>query len=44
MMDDIANFGEFVGGIGVVVTLIYLALQIRPNTNEVPVICTILSF
>ncbi len=29
---DLGNLGEFVGGIGVVVTLIYLAIQIRQNS------------
>lgn len=29
----LGNFGEFVGSIGVVVTLIYLAVQIRANTR-----------
>ncbi len=32
-LEDLANIGEFVGGIGVIVTLIYLALQIRHNTT-----------
>jgi hypothetical protein len=29
----LGNYGEFVGAIAVVVTLIYLAMQIRQNTN-----------
>ena len=29
----LGNYGEFVGAIAVVVTLIYLATQIRQNTN-----------
>ena len=29
----LGNYGEFIGAIGVVVTLIYLATQIRQNTN-----------
>ena len=32
MLDELGNIGEFVGGLGVVVTLVYLALQIRQNT------------
>jgi len=34
-LDAIGNVGDFLGGIGVVVTLIYLAIQIRRNTIEV---------
>ena len=30
----LGNFGEFVGAIGVVATLAYLAVQIRQNTRE----------
>jgi len=29
----LGNYGEFVGSIGVVVSLLYLSLQIRSNTN-----------
>jgi len=29
----LGNFGEFVGAIAVVITLIYLTAQIRQNTN-----------
>jgi hypothetical protein len=32
MLDELGNLGDFVGGLAVVVTLIYLALQIRQNT------------
>jgi hypothetical protein len=32
MLDVLGNLGDFVGGLAVVVTLIYLALQIRQNT------------
>ena len=35
MLDDLGNIGEFLGGIGVVVTLAYLAVQIRKNTQSV---------
>ncbi len=32
MLDELGNIGEFVGGLAVVVTLVYLAIQIRRNT------------
>jgi hypothetical protein len=32
MLDELGNIGDFVGGLAVVVTLGYLALQIRQNT------------
>ena len=35
MLDGLGNIGDFLGGIGVVVTLAYLALQIRQNTQSV---------
>ena len=35
MLDDLGNIGDFLGGIGVVVTLAYLAIQIRKNTQSV---------
>ncbi len=37
MMDlqSLGNLGEFVGAIGVVVSLVYLAQQMRQNTNSV---------
>jgi hypothetical protein len=31
-MEELGNLGDFVGGIAVVVTLIYLAIQVRQNT------------
>ena len=31
----LGNFGEFVGAIAVVATLIYLSVQIRQNTKQV---------
>jgi hypothetical protein len=34
-LNDLGNFGEFVGAIAVVVSLIYLAVQIRQNTRSV---------
>ncbi|NRA76484.1 MAG: hypothetical protein HRU16_11130 [Planctomycetes bacterium] len=34
-LEDLGNLGDFLGGIGVIVTLIYLALQIRSNTQTV---------
>jgi len=33
ILDNLGNFGDFIGGIGVVATLIYLAIQIRQNTT-----------
>ena len=32
-LEDLGNIGDFLGGIGVVITLIYLAGQLRQNTN-----------
>lgn len=32
-VDALGNIGDFVGGIGVIVTLAYLAVQIRHNTR-----------
>jgi len=34
-LEDLGNIGDFIGGIAVVVTLIYLATQIRQNTSAV---------
>ena len=34
MFDTLGNVGDFVGGVGVVVTLVYLAVQIRQNTTS----------
>lgn len=34
MLENLGNIGDFVGGIGVVITLIYLATQIRHNTRS----------
>lgn len=34
-METLGNIGDFLGGIGVVITLIYLASQIRQNTQSV---------
>ncbi len=35
MIENLGNIGDFIGGIGVVVTLIYLAVQVRQNTRTV---------
>lgn len=35
MLEDLGNLGDFVGGLAVVITLIYLAFQIRQNTASV---------
>ena len=32
-LSDLGSLGEFVGAIGVVITLVYLAIQIRQNTH-----------
>ena len=32
--DDLGNIGEFVGSMGVVISLVYLAVQIRQNTRQ----------
>jgi hypothetical protein len=34
-LQDLGNIGEFVGAIGVVASLIYLALQIRQNSHQI---------
>ena len=34
-LEDLGNLGEFLAAIGVIVSLIYLALQIRQNTKSV---------
>lgn len=34
-LEALGNIGDFVGGVAVVVTLIYLAVQIRQNTRQV---------
>src|SRR5215472_9547189 len=34
-LNDLANIGQVIGAIAVVVSLIYVALQIRQNTNAV---------
>ena len=33
MLEDLGNLGDFLGGIAVIATMFYLALQIRRNTN-----------
>lgn len=32
MVEALGNLGDFIGGIGVIITLIYLATQVRQNT------------
>jgi hypothetical protein len=34
MLDALGNIGDFIGGIGVIITLLYLAVQIRQNTTS----------
>jgi hypothetical protein len=33
LLEGLGNIGDFIGGIGVVITLVYLAMQIRHNTR-----------
>jgi len=33
MLDALGNIGDFIGGIAVIITLIYLAVQVRQNTR-----------
>lgn len=35
ILDALGNLGDLIGGIGVVVTLVYLAVQVRQNTRAV---------
>lgn len=34
MLEQLGDIGDFIGGIGVVATLIYLAVQVRQNTRQ----------
>ncbi len=34
-LTQLANLGEFIGGVAVLVTLVYLVLQVRQNTSAV---------
>ena len=34
-LEDLGNVGEFVAAVGVIISLIYLAVQIRQNTSSV---------
>jgi hypothetical protein len=34
MIETLGNLGDFVGGIGVAITLVYLAIQVRQNTVQ----------
>ena len=34
-LDQLANFGEFIGGLGVIISLIFVGIQIRQNTNSI---------
>ena len=35
MIEALGNFGDFIGGIAVVITLMYLSYQIRQNTKQI---------
>ena len=37
MLEELGNLGDFIGGIAVLVTLVYLAIQIRQNTAQVKI-------
>ena len=37
MLDALGNLGDFIGGIAVVITLLYLAVQVRQNTRAIRV-------
>ena len=37
MLDALGNLGDFIGGIAIVITLIYLAVQVRQNTRAIRV-------
>ena len=34
-LEDLGNIGEFVAAVGVIISLIYLAVQIRQNTGQI---------
>jgi hypothetical protein len=34
-LEALGNIGDFVGGIAVIITLVYLALQVRQNTQQI---------
>jgi hypothetical protein len=34
-LEDLGNIGEFFGAVGVIVSLVYLAIQVRQNTTSV---------
>jgi len=34
MLEDLGNLGDFIGGLAVVATLVYLAIQVRQNTAQ----------
>ncbi len=34
-LTQLANLGEFIGGVAVLVTLVYLVIQVRQNTSQV---------
>ena len=36
-LTQLANLGEFIGGLAVLVTLVYLTFQIKQNTNAIKV-------
>ena len=37
MLDELGNLGDFIGGVAVLVTLVYVAIQIRQNTAQLKI-------
>ena len=37
MLDELGNLGDFIGGVAVLVTLVYLAIEIRQNTAQIKI-------
>jgi len=33
-LETLSQLGEFVGGFGVILSLVYVAIQVRSNTNS----------
>jgi hypothetical protein len=34
-LEDLANFGEVIGSVAVVISVVYLAIQIRQNSTQI---------
>ena len=35
VLEDLGNLGDFLGGLAVIATLIYLAVQVRQNSQQI---------